>query len=273
MTRTQRKDLVNSLGKMASILQCFTKHDRTLTLGMIQARTGYPKATAHRLLATMKEIGFIEQDRDRERYRLGLKLFELGSLYLANLDLHREAQPHVDRLAKLSGEVVHLCIFDGLHAVFVDRKEMDSGPSSLVMTIEGAPVYCTGVGKAILAFQDEATLERVIAAGLKAFTENTIVDPQRLREEMAATRKRGHSIDWSEHQRNLNCVAAPIRNASGSVFASISVSGPAERISPARIPVLGELVIETADTISRALGWTAPAKQAESRSPPRAAAS
>lgn len=250
------KDQVQSLTKMARILQCFSVQHRTLGLADIHARTGFPKATTHRLLASMKEIGFIEQARGRDRYRLGLKLFELGSMFLANLDLHREAQPYVDGLAKLSGEVVHLCLFDGLHAVYVDRKELDSGPSSLIMTIEGAPCYCTGVGKAILAFRDLATFDQVVAAGLKRYTPSTITDPEALRRDLAETRARGYSIDRSEHQPNLQCVGAPIRDAGGSVFASISVSGPRERITDARVPVLGPLVAETAETISRALGWT-----------------
>jgi DNA-binding IclR family transcriptional regulator len=250
-----RKDVVNAVGKVGRLLACFSSHDRSLTLTALQARTGFPKATTHRLLSSLKELGFIEQDRDRDRYRLGLKLFELGSLYLANLDLHRVAQPLTDRLSKLSGEAVHLCIFDGQLAVFVNRKELESGPHSLIMTIEGAPAYCTGVGKAILAFQDEATIDRVVAAGLKPFTASTIVDADALRSDLAKTRDRGFSIDNCEHQTNVRCVAAPIRNASGAVFASISVTGPPERMSDARLPVLAELVVETADTISERLGW------------------
>ena len=250
------KDLVQSLHKMSRILQCFGTQARTLGLHDIHERTGFPKATTHRLLSSMKEIGFVEQARGRDRYRLGLRLFELGSLFLANLDLHREAQVHVERLAKISGEAVHLCIFDGLHAVFVDRKELETGPSSVVMRIEGAPSYCTGVGKAILAFRDPETIERVIAAGLKRFTPTTITEPVALRAELAAIRERGYSIDRSEHQLNLQCVAAPIRDAGGSVFASISVSGPKDRITDGRVPVLGPLIVETADEISHALGWS-----------------
>lgn len=258
---TNGKDLVQSLHKMSRILQCFGPDARTLGLNDIHERTGFPKATTHRLLSTMKEIGFIEQARGRDRYRLGLRLFEMGSLFLANLDLHREAQPHVDRLAKISGETVHLCIFDGLHAVFVDRRELESGPSSVVMTIEGAPSYCTGVGKAMLAFRGEETIERVIAAGLRRFTPTTITDPEALRADLAETRRRGYSIDRSEHQPNLQCVGAPIRDAGGSVFASVSVSGQRERVPDQRIPILGDLVMETAATISRALGYV-PAPEA-----------
>lgn len=255
VTAANGKDLVQSLHKMSRILQCFGPDARTLSLNEIHERTGFPKATTHRLLSSMKEIGFIEQARGRDRYRLGLRLFEMGSLFLANLDLHREAQPHVDRLAKISGEAVHLCIFDGLHAVFVDRKELDSGPSSLVMTIEGAPSYCTSVGKAILAYRGDDTIERVIAAGLRRYTPTTITDPEALRADLAETRRRGYSIDRSEHQPNRQCVGAPIRDAGGSVFASISVSGLRDRVPEQRIPILGDLVMDTAATISKALGW------------------
>lgn len=247
---------VNALRRMGAILDCFSKVARTLTLGDIARRTGLPKPTVHRLLLTMREIGFVEQDRERDRYRLGLRLFQLGSTVVANLDLHREAQAHVERLARISGETVHLCIFDGQLAVFVDRKEMDAGPLAMITSIEGAPAYCTGVGKAILAFQPEEVVERVAALGLRRFTENTITDREPLLAELAAIRARGWALDDGEHQHGLRCVAAPIRNAGGRVFASISVSAPMMRIPDRRLPVLAEVVTDTAAQISRQLGWS-----------------
>ncbi|MDF1585598.1 IclR family transcriptional regulator [Marinimicrococcus flavescens] len=246
---------VKSLAKAASLLDCFGRDSRAMTLAELAEQAGLPKPTAHQHLVTLKELGFVEQDVKGDRYRLGIRLFQLGSLYLANLELGREAQPVVDRLARITGETVHLSIFDGLYAVMVDRRESDSGPYQMVMNIEGAPAYCTGVGKAMLAFQPDAAVERVIAAGLVRFTERTITEAGELRADLARVRDRGFAIDDDEHQFGQRCVAAPIRNAAGQVFAAISVAAPAARVPDSRIEVLGELVVQSAETIARRLGW------------------
>jgi DNA-binding IclR family transcriptional regulator len=248
---------VKSLVKAVSLLDGFGRDSGPLSLAELAARAGLPKPTAHQHLTTLKSLGLVEQDAKGERYRLGIKLFQLGSLYLANLDLGRQAQSVVDRLARISGETVHLCIFDGLYAVMVDRRELESGPYQMTMSIEGAPAYCTGVGKAILAFQPDEAVARVVMAGLKRFTEHTITDPARLHAELETVRARGFALDDSEHQHNQRCVAAPIRDAGGQVFASLSVAAPAGRVPDARIEILAELVVESARTISRRLGWSA----------------
>jgi DNA-binding IclR family transcriptional regulator len=248
---------VKSLFKMLEVLECYSAVDRELTVIEIARRTGMPRTTVHRIVDSLRALGFLEQDASRERYRLGLKLFELGNVALTNLPLYREARPYVDTLARLSGEDVHLCVFDGSQMVFVERAERDAGrPHNTVTTMEASPCHSTGVGKAALAFQPEAVVERVIRLGLRPFTRNTIVDPVALRRELAAIRARGYSIDNCEHEPDLRCVGAPIRNAAGRVFAAISASGPARRVPDERIPALAEQVIAHAEAISAKLGYS-----------------
>ncbi len=246
---------LKSLVKIARILECFSTIDRTLSLGDICARTGYPKSTTHRLIASMREVGLLDQDRERDRYRLGLKLFEFGNLVLANMDLHREARPFVEALTRLSGYVVHLAVFDGNQAVVIHRSDPSPEGAMPVTFIESAPTHCTGVGKAILAFQPEPVIDRIIGMGLKRYTEATITDPRKLRIELEQTRKRGYSIDNFEHQPGLRCVGAPIRDQSGRVFGGISVSGPARRLRAEDVKALSQVVLHHANAISTNLGY------------------
>jgi DNA-binding IclR family transcriptional regulator len=174
------------------------------------------------------------------------------------MDLHREATPFVEQLMRLSGEGVHLCVFDGAQMVTVDHREANGRSADSVTTITGSPAHCTGVGKAALAFQSGATIERLIQAGLKIFTRNTITVAERLRKELAGIRTRGYAVDNAEHQPGVRCVAAPIRNASGEVFAAISVSGPTVRMTDDRIEPIAELVLDAAEHISRQLGYRTP---------------
>lgn len=252
--RSDRGSL-KSMQKLMTVLDCFSRYDRSLSLAEISERCKMPKTTVHRLVTSLREAKLLEQDKERDRYRMGIRLFELGSIVLANLDLHREARALVERLGDISGESAHLCIFDGTNMVIVEHREPGGSSVNWTTTLSISPSYCTGVGKAALAFQEPATIEKVIRQGLLPYTPNTLTDPDALRQDLADTRERGYSIDEGEHQPSIRCVAAPIRNASGRVFAAISVTGPMERVTRERVPTLAELVKATAVQLSRQLGY------------------
>jgi len=255
--RTSRNgDNVKSLLKILPILECFSTVDRKLAVTEIVKRTGFPRATAHRIVSTLREIGFLDQDKERDHYRLGLKLFEFGSMVLANMDLHREAKPFVDALARLSGEAVNLTVFNGTHSVIINRSEPDYRERvNPITTLEAVPAHCSASGKAALAFQEASIIERVISLGLPRFTSTTITDRAALLKELAKIRGTGYAIDNEEHQPGVRCVGAPIRGASGRVFAGLSVTGAARRITPPRFDDLAALVKHHARAISAQLGY------------------
>lgn len=246
---------LKSMHKLMAVLDCFSSYDRSLTLSEISARCGMPKTTVHRLVSSLREVKLLEQDRERDSYRMGIRLFELGSIVLGNLDIYREARHLVERLMSATGENSHLCVFDGTNMVSIEHREPGASSVNWTTTLSISPSYCTGVGKAALAYQDSSVIEKIIRGGLMPYTPTTITDPDRLREELALTRQRGFAIDEGEHQPGVRCLAAPIFNSAGRVFAAISVSGPKERITPERLPSLSALVIATADQISRHLGY------------------
>ncbi len=257
-----RTGSVKSLFKMVDVLECFSPTTPELSVLQIAQRTGLPRTTVHRLVDSLRAAGFLEQEASRENYRLGLKLFGLGNTALTTMPLHREAAPFVDTLAKLSAEAVHLFVFDGTQMVFVARGREGARPNNVVTTMESTPCHSTGVGKAALAFQTPTVIDRIIGLGLQRFTRNTIVTAEALREELAAIRARGYSIDNCEHEPDLRCVAAPIRNAAGRVFAAISVSGSVRRMEQHRTEDLAELAITHARLISVQLGYHPPRGEA-----------
>lgn len=249
---------LKSMHKLMAVLDCFSRYDRSLTLSEISNRCRMPKTTVHRLVSSLREVKLLEQDRERNSYRMGVRLFELGSIVLNNLDIYKEARHLVDRLISATGEGSHLCIFDGTNMVSIQHVEPGAPGGSSVnwtTTLSISPAYCTGVGKAALAFQDKQVIEKIIKGGLLAFTPATITDADLLRKELDLTARRGYSIDEGEHQFGVRCVAAPVYNSAGRVFAALSVTGTKDRVTMERVPSLATLVVATADELSRQLGY------------------
>jgi DNA-binding IclR family transcriptional regulator len=246
----QPEDAVKSLVKVVSILEAFSTSRRSMSLAEISASTGFPRSTTHRLAASMRDVGLLDQDGHRDRYRLGIKLFELGNTVLANMDLHREARPVVDALSRVSGHLVHLAVFDGQQAIVIHRVSDSGTPLTL---IEAAPVHCTSVGKAILAFQPTARIDAIIAGGLKRFTDATITDGRKLKSELKLIRARGYAVDEGEHQPGIRCVGAPIHDRAGRVIAGLSASGPARRLKKDQVAELAKVVVHHAKLVETQL--------------------
>jgi DNA-binding IclR family transcriptional regulator len=244
---------MKSFNKIVEILGCFTNERDKLTLQDIGQLTGLPKSSAHRIVKALCSARYLEQISPNGRYRLGIKLFELGSIYIEKLDLHKASFLIVRRMQEISGENVHLCIFNGSRPVLVYRKTMAIDPMNTVTTLEAAPAHCTGVGKAILAHIDDAHVSRIVGLGLHRHTPQTITDPDLLSAEMKRIRACGYAIDDREHQPNVRCIAAPIRAVDGRVFAAVSISSTVMRIPQERIAALAELVLDAAASIEQSL--------------------
>jgi IclR family transcriptional regulator, KDG regulon repressor len=217
---------------------------------------GLPKSSVHDILTTLHNDGLVEKDGDLSHYSLGLRLFELGNMARANLELRRIATPFLRSLNEELDETAHLTILDGWEVLYVECFESSKQLRTYSVIGVRAPLHCTAVGKAILAyFSDKQVSQMIKAMGLSRFTDNTITDRESLDREMARIRRRGYAVDNSEHEEGVRCISAPIRNHEGKVRASISVSGPSQRMSPARDEELGELLVSKTDEISRRLGY------------------
>lgn len=218
--------------------------------------TGLHKATVHRLIRTLRQLGLVELAPDGTRYRLGLRLLELGGRVLARLDLRDAARPYLTELRERTRLTVHMAILDGAEVVYIDK--LDSPANLRMASFVGTrnPAYCTALGKAILAALPDEELEAVLArTQFLPRTPNTITTPTALRQELAVTRARGYAIDNVENEEGIRCVGAPVYGHTGRVVASISVSGPIFSVTMAGIDELGRLVADIGQQISRALGY------------------
>lgn len=205
-------------------------------------------------LAAFEQYGLVEQDGTTGRYRIGYFALKLANTLLKRLNIRETASPLLHRLAEQTGETTHLVVRSGLRVVYIDKVE--SSKTIRIHSDVGTanPMYCTGVGKALLAYSPESIVKQVIEEGLRPFTKFTLTSEDALREDLEKTRRRGFSIDYEEHESEVRCVGAPVFNHLGEVTAAISISGPKWRMDDDRLLELGAQVREGALEITRRLG-------------------
>lgn len=218
-------------------------------------RINLHKSTVHRLISVLEQSRFVEKTASG-RYRLGLKLFELGSRAVAGLDLRERARPHLERLAFETNETVHLCVLDEGEALYLDKVEPDRSVRLSSAIGRRNPAHCTAVGKAIMAFTAESDVDTILQQhGLRSFTKYTITTPAALKAELQHVRELGYARDWEEHEEGVKCLAAPVFDYSGKVVAAVSLSGPAFRINDKSLNVFVAAVKNAATGLSAELGW------------------
>lgn len=223
---------VKSAQRALQIIELLTVHGG-LDFTEIGARLALPKSSAHYLLATMRDASFLDLDEDSRRYTVGPRLWEAGQAYIRDLDVAQQARPYLERARDALDETVQLAVLDGLDNVYIGKAEADH-PLQLVSKIGSRlPAYATGLGKVLLAgLPPDESRRRLSGLVLRQFTENTITDPEKLSAELATIRRRGYATDRGEYAAGVFCVAAPIRNAVGTI-AAMSVSIPEVRVTPA----------------------------------------
>jgi IclR family transcriptional regulator, acetate operon repressor len=231
--RSDQRDEPSVLGKAFRVLDSFGPETGTLSLGELARRSALPKSTVHRIAGQLAQWGALERTEDG--FRLGIRLFEWGSLVPHQRELREAAVPFMEDLFESTHETVHLGMLDGIEVMYVDKITGHRGVSVPTSAGRHMPAYCTGLGKAILAFSDPELTERVISSGLRPRTAYTIVVPDVLREELARVRSRGVAYDHEESVLGVACAAAPVRNQGGTAVAALSVTGPTLRLDPERL--------------------------------------
>ncbi len=248
---------VKSVERAILVLQCLARA-RELTIGEIRAALRMPKSTAHEIVWTLVARGMVDRNADGVRFRLGLKAFELGMKAQANLEVRTVATPVLKELSRVSDETVHLTVLDAGEVLYIESFESSKSLRTHSAVGYRAPLHCTGVGKAILAFLDRSESDAVIRRkGLARFTARTITSAAAMRQEIRRIRDRGFAVDNCEHEDGVRCVGAPIRDHTGRVIASLSVSAPAQRMPDERVQRLGADARAAASEISRLLGCPA----------------
>jgi DNA-binding IclR family transcriptional regulator len=206
-------------------------------------------------MVNLDAAGLVERNPRTGRYRLGLRIFELGGLVMQQMNLWDEALPFLEGLVHDTGETGHLAVLDGGEAIYIERVEARRAlrvPSAIG---RGYPAHATNLGKVLLADLAPEQVEQIVAErGLAAYTPHTITDPEGLAAELERIRAVGYAVDNEEYDEGLRCIGAPVRDHSGHVVAALGIGGPVTRITPDRVDELAELVMTAARGLSRRLG-------------------
>lgn len=248
-----RKQASGSVLKALDAIEVLARGGRPLELGEVARRLGIPSPSAHRMLRTLELRGYVANVGGR--YRLTLKLFELGSLVVSSIDVVSVALPVCEALCDQLQETVNMSVRSGASAVYV--MKLDSPRSLRLISHLGmhVPLYCTAMGKVLLAFEVEAVREALLAEMVfDPRTKNTLASRTALVKELFQIVQRGYAVDNQEFEPGLVCVAAPVFDRNNTLTAAISATGPTTRLPRADWPRVGAAVQEAARAISNGLG-------------------
>jgi IclR family KDG regulon transcriptional repressor len=206
---------------------------------------GISKSMTLKLLVTLVDAGYLRRNSETNLYSLNIKLFEIGSAVLNQVGRKNEIHELLKKLVGATGETAQLAILVDQEVLYLDKVD---SPSALRMVTEigkRRPAYCTGTGKAIMAWRNKETVDAIMLKGAQKFTEKTITEADKLDAELQKIREMGYAIDDEENEMGITCIGAPIKSLSGEVVSAISVSGPTSRMYD-RIKEIAHEVVEIA---------------------------
>ncbi|MBA1334776.1 MAG: Transcriptional regulator, IclR family [Firmicutes bacterium] len=253
---TKRSNMVQSLVRALDIIELLDREGE-LGISEISNTLGLEKTTVHRLISTLKFKGYVAQNKSNQKYSNSFKLFEMGNNVVEGLGLRRQAQPFMEELAEKSHEAVNLAILNGKHMFYIDKIESSETIKVDLRIGKRLPVYCTGLGKAMLAFMPEERVHELFKGEtFVKYTKNTIDNVQGLMLELRRIKAQGYSIDNEEYIPGLVCVAAPVMSFRGEAVAALSVAVPKYRLEEGErdLGCLIGLVRTAAEKLSREMG-------------------
>lgn len=249
-----------TVGKALEVLDEVARHGRPVRFGELLDRSRFPKATLYRFLQTLTNQGMLSYDPDRQTYALGIRLVRLAHAAWRTSSLAPIARPHIDALSARIGETVHLAQLDAAQVLYVDKRNAREPLPMYSQAGKVGPAYCTGVGKAMMAFLPEDELEKILGQqSWHRFTPNTLTSVDEMRAELARIRARGYAFDREEHEPGIICVAQPILTDTGRVLGALSVTSSNQRTTLDALESNIGLIRETAEAIAdEAQSWRFP---------------
>ena len=251
MAQTQGNEGDGTVGKALDVLDRVAAFGRPVRFVELLPGSPYPKPTLYRLVQTLTHQGMLSHDAEHGTYALGVRLVRLAHAAWKQSSLAPLARPHIDALSAEVGETVHLAQLDNAQVLYVDKRNARQPVEMFSQAGKVGPAYCTGVGKAMLAFLPEPALARAIRQqSFHRFTPGTLTTETDLRAELEAIRARGFAYDREEHETGIICVAVPILSQGGTVLGAMSVTGSTARTSLATL----ESLVPRIRAAARAIG-------------------
>ncbi len=247
---------VQSVDRALNIMEIISDYSNGLGITDISEKSSLHKSTVHRILKTLIDNGYVEQDGVSKNYLITFKLYNLGKRKIENLDIVKVAKPSIEILSTKVKETVHLVIRDGADVVYIDKVEADNTINMSSKVGRRSPVYCTSVGKSMLAYETDEVIKSVWdESNILKYTENTIIDYNNFLRELAKVKELGYALDNEENEIGVVCIGAPIFDHTNKVIGAISISGPSNRIENKGIETLKEEILKMVKNISRDLGY------------------
>jgi DNA-binding IclR family transcriptional regulator len=249
-----------TVGKALDVLDMVAAAGKPVRFSDLLATSIYPKATLYRFLQTLTHQGMLSHDPDRGTYALGVRLVRLAHAAWQQSSLAPLARPYLDDLAAITGETIHLAQMDMGQVLYVDKRNAARPVDMFSSAGKVGPAYCTGVGKAMMAWLPDDALKTVLSRqSFHRFTPHTYADPAALITELHAIRARGYAFDREEHEPGIICVAVPILTKAGRVIGAISLTSTTQRTTLTALEACADQIIQTAGKIAaEAESWRFP---------------
>jgi DNA-binding IclR family transcriptional regulator len=247
---------IRSVTKAIRLLEALSKEPGSYGVSELARQIDIDKSSASRMLRTLEQAGFVAQDPDTQRYTLGVALIALGQRALRRLNVRDAARSAVEALVAATAECAHVAILVGGRVLYLDQAAPERGVNVEAPVGTLVPLHCTALGKALLAFQDDASYGALRAMiDFEVFTRRTITDATALDSHLAQVRRAGVAYDDEEFSVGVRCIAAPVFRHDGAVCAAIGISGPSPRMTDDNLRKAEAIVREQAAAVSRRLGY------------------
>jgi len=247
---------VQALDRAFAVLDLLGESDIPLGLAQVAASLQLHKSTAHRFLMVLERHRMVERTASG-KFRLGLRLFDLGNRAIEQYDLRDRDQAAQVRLGAETEETAHLCILEAARVIYIDKIEPARSVRMITRIGASNPVHCTAVGKAILSFLPEDRAADVLRRlRFERFTHRTIATAEALRAEMEKTRRRGYAVDDEELEEGLRCIAVPLLDAQRLPVAAVSISGPSFRVTAQKLPTIANQLLVCVRGIAADMGYS-----------------
>ncbi len=239
-----KDNTVKSLKRAIAVLDCFSQKEPELSVTEIARKLDMQKSTIFNILSTFQESGILIKNPSNSKYQLGYKLLHLSYIINSGISIREDFLPFMKEIANATGEVCYFGLLDGLEVLYIEAVYPMNQLQARNILGERAPLYCTGLGKAMLANLSEDQISAVLTGPMPPFTKCTITDPDVLRNELEEIRQNGFAVDNMEHEFGIRCVAVPVFGLSGNVLGAVSVSGPSPRFDPPTVVRTAAIITE-----------------------------
>ena len=246
---------LSSVTSALLVLKAFSAEEAEIGISSLAKRLGLAKSTVHRLAATLSAEGFLEQNPENGRYRLGLSLFMLGALARRRMDVSNVSRPLLGVLRDKYQEASTLAILSRSSIMYLHNLESGQAIGIRAYIGDLKPAFCTAEGRVLLAYSPASVIHDILKEPRAPRTPKTVMDTPSLQRALEEVRSQGYAIDDEESEVGMRCIAAPVRDISGKVVAAVGLAGPTQRLTKKDLRALAPDVVDTGDAVSLRLGF------------------